>query len=386
MIVDFDPKWHVSLLKQHLDEDAKVTFIGCENDYKKALECLKKHYGNPLKVIACVRDEVMTPGNISEGDYDGLILYSQILERGFTRLKNLDLDHEMSNTAAMSSIVKKFPRVVGEKWNEYLTEQDAAVIAKPFPTFITWLQNQRRVWERMSAANASSKLSSKSSQMFYGGVGPTEKRCYGCREVGHVKRDCPKKHQDGSVKNPPKRNQPKPLKVKKFKCAFHKSEAGKKCFSDTCNDLKRVAAAQRVQLLKDNGDCIHCLGDHAPADCQQKHRVCGGRKDDRGCTKSHNVHELYCLEAKVFAVGQTWSSNSEGGVSVATEVILLVMQVRCVRRKSANVFWDYGCTSNFIRKAFAQMCGFKGTEEHLNVTTLGGVTTDLTVIRYECSL
>ena len=30
MIVDYDPKWHVTLLKQHLDEDAKTTFIGCE--------------------------------------------------------------------------------------------------------------------------------------------------------------------------------------------------------------------------------------------------------------------------------------------------------------------------------------------------------------------
>ena len=55
MIVDFDPKWHVSLLKQHLDDDAKTTIIGCENNYEEALECLKKFYGNPLKVIACVR-------------------------------------------------------------------------------------------------------------------------------------------------------------------------------------------------------------------------------------------------------------------------------------------------------------------------------------------
>ena len=91
--------------------------------------------------------------------------YSQILERGYTRLKNLDLDHEMSNTAAMSSIVRKFPRVVGEKWNEFLTGQEAAVVAKPFPTFITWLQSQRLVWERMSASDASTKLLSKKGSL-----------------------------------------------------------------------------------------------------------------------------------------------------------------------------------------------------------------------------
>ena len=388
MITDFDPKWHVSLLKQHLDDDAKATIIGCENDYTKAMECLKKFYGNPLKVIACVRNEVMSPREISEGDYDCLISYSQVLERNFTRLENLGLDHEMSNTAAMSSIVKKLPRTVGENWAEHLTGQGDEVLAKPFPTFISWLQSQRAVWQIMSAANASTKLSTgnRRSSTFFGEV---EKRCYNCKEVGHVKKDCTKKPKGGGQngqKNSNK-NQPKQLKVKKYRCALHKGEVGKKCFSDTCYDFKRIAGPERVKLLEENGDCIHCLGDHAPADCQQKHRVCGGRKDDRGCTKSHNVHELYCVEAKVFVVGQTYSSDVDGSVSIRSEVILLVMQVRCARRSLvANVFFDLGSMSNFIREAFARMNGFKGTEEHLNVTTLGGVTTDLTVMRYECSL
>ena len=97
------------------------------------------------------------------------------------------------------------------------------------------------------------------------------------------------------------------------------------------------------------------------------------------------VYELYCLEAKVFTVGQTYSSDV--AVSIWTEAILLVMQVRCMRKRSvAIVIWDLGFMSKLIREAFSRMNGFKGTEEHLNVTTLGGVTTDLTVLRYECSL
>lgn len=74
-------------------------------------------------------------------------------------------------------------------------------------------------------------------------------------------------------------------------------------FSDSCNELKHVQpASQHIQLLKENLDCIHCLADHKPEDCTKKHRVCSGRKEDRGCKKSHNVHELLCVEAKVFAV------------------------------------------------------------------------------------
>ena len=68
-------------------------------------------------------------------------------------------------------------------------------------------------------------------------------------------------------------------------------------------------------------------------------------------------------------------------------VVLLIMQVRvCVRGMFANVFFDNGSSSNFIREAFAKLCGFRGTEEELSVTTLGGVTTDLVVMKYSCTL
>ena len=116
-----------------------------------------------------------------------------------------------------------------------------------------------------------------------------------------------------------------------------------------------------MKLLKDNGDCQHCVGDHKTADCRRKDRTCGGRKEDRGCTKSHNLHELFCLQAKVFM-----------GTS-ATEVVLLIMKVRTVRNGVANVFFDSGCTSNFVREDFAKSCGFKGKQEELSVTTLVGV-------------
>ena len=57
-------------------------------------------------------------------------------------------------------------------------------------------------------------------------------------------------------------------------------------------------------------------------------------------------------------------------------------KLRCI----AIVVWDLGSVSNFITDAFARMNGVKGTEYHLNVITLGGVTTALTAIRYKCSL
>ena len=66
-------------------------------------------------------------------------------------------------------------------------------------------------------------------------------------------------------------------------------------------------------------------------------------------------------------------------------VILCMMKVTDVKRRNhASVFWDSGRTSNFVREAQAELCGFKGKKEELSVTTLGGEITDYSVTTYSC--
>lgn len=112
-----------------------------------------------------------------------------------------------------------------------------------------------------------------------------------------------------------------PTKVKTFWCAFHKGDAARKCYSDTCPDLKQTPPTQRVKMLRDNGvNCVHCCSDHKAADCQKKDRVCGGQIDDRGCKKRHFAHELFCVEAKVFTVSMSVEHSGEG-------VMLSIMRI-----------------------------------------------------------
>ena len=128
----------------------------------------------------------------------------------------------------------------------------------------------------------------------------------------------------------------------------------------------------------------YCVGDHKAADCYRKDRVCGGRKEDRGCTKSHTIHELFGTEAKAFSAALAQSMGIEND---SEGVVLSIMQVKGPRKGvTANVFWDLGCTSNFVKESFAKKCGFRGRNEDLSVTTLGGVTTDMAVTTYQCSL
>ena len=386
LVFEYDEKWRAGLLWDHLDDMARNKFVGWETDYVQAISKLDLYYGDPLKVIACVMKEVMSQSVIADGDYTSLISYSVLLENNFNRLKNLSLEHEMSNTSAMSLIVRKFPRLTGEKWNEHLSKLTSTVKSRPFPEFVMWLSSQREMWERMCANEFGKKggLGGKFGGAFFVEEGDvkSDRRCYSCGEEGHVRRFCTNKRSfDESLRKP--RKSPK---HKKFWCAYHKDDNGKRCYTNSCQDLRKISdVQQRIKLLKENGDCLHCCGDHKAADCYRKDRVCGGGKEDRGCSKGHKLHELFCTEAKVCFMVQevkamTVKDDQEG-------VILSIMKVMSPKKGMfASVFWDLGCTSNFVREEYAKLMGFKGKKERLCVTTLGGVVTDYTVTTYKCFL
>ena len=388
LIVDYEEKVRPTVLKTHLDEVAKSRFIGYERDYNEMMNRLDVFYGDPLKVIECVMKEVVSPSAIREGDYKGLISFTDILENNFNRLKCMCLEHEMSNTTTMTSVLVKFPRSVTEKWAEHLITLDKSERSRPFESLIEWLQTQKQIWENVDALNVAKGV--KPTASFYSNGAPppplpkSGMRCYRCGEEGHRKFDCPsRKSGGGNAGGGKDQKTPKKPCVKKFWCAFHRDDATTRCSSVSCQELRQEDAAKRIQLLKDNGDCIHCCGDHKPEDCSRKGRLCGGGKQDRGCTQTHCINELFCPKAKCFSIQQVHSVDTDD----AEGVVLLIMNVSVTKSgKSASVFWDLGCSSNFVREEFAKQMGFSGKEEHLCVTTLGNVTTDYHVITYTCSM
>ena len=94
---------------------------------------------------------------------------------------------------------------------------------------------------------------------------------------------------------------------------------------------------RRIQLLKDNGDCLHCCVYHRAVDCRRLALVCGNGKVNCGCSQQHKMHELFCPAAKCFSIQQVYSagdSDTEDGV------VLLIMLVKS--RKGGNIVLSFG--------------------------------------------
>jgi hypothetical protein len=153
MIVDYPERFRAIMLRDHVDECARAQFIGYETDYEEAMKHLTRYYGDKHKVVTCVMQEVMNQSEIKEAEYKELIKYSVNLQSNFARLKAVGLEKDMSGTLSMIAFLRKFPRSVGEKWHEHLSEQTTHLQENPFPVFIDWLKSQREIWERMAAVD-----------------------------------------------------------------------------------------------------------------------------------------------------------------------------------------------------------------------------------------
>ena len=348
-ILEYEVKYRATMLLNHLDAKALKQIVGLENEYDEAIEQLDRYYNDAKKIVKACLDEIKSHSNISAFDYKALVAYKKCLVNNFTRLKAFDLEHETSNTAALSVLVQKLPIQEAVEWQRYLAKQDWETQAKPFPSFMSWLEEAGSSWELMAASGTGLKGKSGTqvhSSFFSEDVdtdsSSLSKACFKCGKTGHWKRDCPGGNTSRGPKstgggkpqtgNKPQKDRPAP-KNKKFHCALHKGAPGKACSTWSCAALKYTPFEERIKLLTANGDCEMCSGDCPRGNCQAKYkRTCGGGKEGRGCGTDHLGHELWCQTAKLcFSTHMETVLGTEDGAD--SGVLLQVMKIPSLSSK-----------------------------------------------------
>ena len=199
-ILEYEAKYRATMLMNHLDEKAQLQIVGLENDYEEAIKKLDSYYVDAKKVVRACLEEIRAHPQVAAYDYKGLVSYKKCLVNNHARLKASDLEHEMSNTAAMGVLIRKFPIQEAVEFQKYLAEQEKADQNKPFASFIKWLDKAGNSWELLAASGTGVKGKSGNVQVhhtFYGyddiDQSKSDRKCYKCGEEGHMKRECKKK-------------------------------------------------------------------------------------------------------------------------------------------------------------------------------------------------
>ena len=179
-IVEYESKYRATMLLNHLDSKAKEQIVGHETDYDEAIKKLEHYYNDPKKIIKACLDEIRSHSNIGAYDYKALVSYKKCLVNNYTRLKASSLDHEMSNTAAMGVLIRKFPIMEAVEWQKFFSRQNKAEQSKPFPSFIMWLNEAGASWELLAASGTGMKGKSGAVQVhhtFYGEENVETSKC-----------------------------------------------------------------------------------------------------------------------------------------------------------------------------------------------------------------
>ena len=199
-INEYEVKYRATMLLNHLGAKALEQIIGLENDYEKAMSQLDRYYNDAKKIIKSCLDEIRAHSNVNALDYKALVAYKKCLVNNYTRLKACNLEHEMSNSAALSVLVRKLPIQEAVDWQKYLAKKDSDAQAKPFPSFMAWLEEAGNSWELMAASGTGARGKAGTAQVHHTLYADGDdvdsskqgKQCYKCGETGHFKRDCPK--------------------------------------------------------------------------------------------------------------------------------------------------------------------------------------------------
>ena len=373
-IKEYEVRYRSTMLMNHLDEKAQQQIVGLETNYEAAMNQLDTYFGDPKKIIRACLEEIRTQPQINPFDYKGLVQFKKCLINNHARLKASGLEHEMSNSATMGVLLKKFPIQEAVDYQKYLSEQEKADQCRPFPFFIKWLEKAGASWELLAASGTGIKGKSGSQQVhhtFYGEEddGSTNKNkrvCFKCGQEGHIRKDCTKKDikstggGKGQNASPARRAPRSPPKHRKHHCAYHKDTPDRYCVTWSCPSVKYTPYSDRVKLLKENLDCETCAGDCPKNNCLAKtKRVCGGGKEGRGCGTNHIGHELWCPNAKLcFTVSQETVLRSADENEDA--VLLQVMKIPSIDGSAPfeTALWDTACTGLFVRSEHAQQKGF----------------------------
>ena len=324
------------------------------------------YYDDVAASVEAATERIYNLKPVKEEDYKGIVKLVDEVEGAYCQLIDWNQLNALTSRD-VEKIVNLLPMIMKREWNKMSQRLQPAEKLHPFPTFMSFL-----VEERITYANLAEKqVIKKTSQTHAAGMTSKENKSW-------------KKTENKQ-------------KTRYSRCAVHTNE---NCTHQTkdCKDFKKLDFRKKFDALRSIGACFRCLGNHKRSSCQETNpcKICDGSHPTVLC----KLYEFNPDKAKVETnlckcQSESRSQTEETSVSTSSHAnhqktvgLYAVASVPVKSsRKRCTVFLDNGSDSSYISEAAAKRLGAKKLQKYLlEVTTTGGIETAYESTRYSLDL
>lgn len=314
--------------------------------WQRLLQC----FDDPATAVRAALKRLQKLKAVREEDYRGLTYLVDEVESCYSQLTTLNQLSCLS-MRDVDTICELLPLSARSQWNRDYHRLPSGHQLHPFPAFMAFLDNERKVISRL----------------------------VDIQDTAKKKREVTSHHASGKQE---RRDKPVQQQKSRFRpCAVHKSDASNHG-TEECIAFRKLSQQEKLDAMKDANQCFRCFQDHRRNRCPQKDPCasCGNPKH----------HTLLCRSnANAAASNQiTVPSTTHHAIKCRSIGIYAIFGVPVGKsRNIATVFTDDGSDSSYITKAAAKrlgahlLCKFM-----LQITTTGGVETECESSQYELDL
>ena len=188
-----------------------------DDDLAEMWRRLDDEFGKASKLTDVIMKDIKKMRPVKDNDDKYFLELINTIERGFRDLSRMKIEHEMSNSIAVSLIEEKLPKTIRREWARKVNKTGSKVSDKnKFPSLLEFLLEQKRIIQYDSTGAAAH-------------------------------------HIDVLDINDTSDNK---LKIEQQKCVIHGTTSH---FTSDCKSFLALNPDEKIKVVKENKLCYSCL-------------------------------------------------------------------------------------------------------------------------------
>ncbi|XP_063843679.1 uncharacterized protein LOC135090655 [Scylla paramamosain] len=366
-------------LKQCLSGEALSVVHGVDDDYKEMFRRLDQRYADPVRLTDTVINQLQELKPIAEGNTGKFVETVEVIEKCWTDMSKNNLEVQMSTVIVISLIEKILPPQQKREWTKIYQNLSNKVNA--FPELLKYLKEEKNVLDyidkdvRKRSHNSKATVHSVEVKEDDSQIMRTLQKLQ-LQQAEHqanmesiMQKFTQTLSSGGSQVGRHRQNYGNP----NF-CWYHNSDSHT---ISRCNTFHNLEPSNKMEVLRKNHVCFHCLAmGHSSKDCQEKRSCYMKLGNGNVCGKPHHPRLHYLLYQNDINI----HTNKSDGCT-----LLMIGQVNC-KDDSLVTLFDPGSTSSLVTHRKARDLGLCGTPYNITMTTVGNVSDTVFTKMYKMPL